>query len=192
MSRTELNKQPSFKISFIGDANVGKTSILGRFVRASFGDEVLSTVGVSNVDTVVNVDGRSIPLNIWDTAGQERFRSLVPIYLKGAHLIVLVFDISEQTSFQNLQDWINLVDNMTDTKSPIFLVANKMDLEPAISISNVKKWAKDSGYDVFFVSAKSNLNIKELFVEIATRVETMQIKEITKIRKDDSSKSGCC
>ena len=189
-----MKQNKPFKISFIGDANVGKTSIVMRYVRNVFGDKLLPTIGVSNIDTSVEVtNGEIIDLNIWDTAGQERFRSLVPIYLKGASLIVLVFDISDISSYQNINHWLDLVNNLADEKCPILIVANKVDLEPAISLEEIKKFSTDIGKQIHFVSAKSDINIKDLFVEIALSAkESDEHKHIIDKQKESKNKSSCC
>ena len=180
-----------YKVSFIGDANVGKTSIVTRYVRETFGEQILPTVGVSNIDTSVQIEDKQINLNIWDTAGQERFRSLVPIYLKGAHLVVLVFDISEESTFSGLPEWQSLIADLIDEKVPVILVANKMDLEQKVPISEIKKYANENLLPIIFVSAKTGLNVKVLFNEIGTKVrDSLLNKEV--IRKPENQEEDSC
>ena len=155
------------KISFIGDTSVGKTSIITRFCTSEFDNHTLPTIGVSNHQISIPVGEQKVYLNIWDTAGQERFRSLVPIYLRDAICVVLVFDISQQQSYDGLDTWYDKVRDDIGHKIPIVVAANKCDLDKAVSIQECKAWCEQKGCQVYFTSASTGENINELFNGIA-------------------------
>lgn len=186
-----------YKVPFVGNPSVGKTSIIARYAQNKFSEETLPTVGASNFNFSVQVDGKEVIMNIWDTAGQERFRSLVPLYTRGANLVVIVFDISDADSFASLDDWYQKLRGDFCLKCPIFLCANKIDLEPIVEIKNVKAWAQDHQVQCFFTSAAANREVSELFLTIAQTVCTQEQQnfdtkpnKLNEAKKDE--KSGCC
>lgn len=181
-----------YKIPFIGDSSVGKTSIVMRYMYDKFGDQTLSTIGVANLQTRVDIDGEYVKLNIWDTAGQERYRSLVPIYIKGAHCVVLVFDYSEKLSFDGLDEWDAIVKELVDQSCQFILVANKSDLDPAINLGEIKKWATAHKYLVEFTSAKNGDRINELFRQIAFVCKNAKNLPETEAKIERKSKDGGC
>ena len=94
-----------FKVLLIGDSSVGKTSVLLRYVEDKFNAEFQTTIGVDFKVSTFNMNGKSIKLQLWDTAGQDRFKNIVASYYRGAHGILLMYDITNQTSYQNVQRW---------------------------------------------------------------------------------------
>uniref|UniRef100_A0A0D9Z214 GTP-binding protein n=1 Tax=Oryza glumipatula TaxID=40148 RepID=A0A0D9Z214_9ORYZ len=120
----------SFKILLIGDSAVGKSSLLVSFVSAShIDDEIAPTIGVDFKIKFLTVNGKKLKLTIWDTAGQERFRGITSSYYRGAHGIILVYDVTKRESFTNLADvWAKEIELHSTNKECIkMLVGNKVD-----------------------------------------------------------------
>lgn len=168
MSLSQLSS--GYKVSFVGDSNVGKTSIITRCNSTTFDQVTTPTVGVSNTQALIKIDEKKVSLNIWDTAGQERFRSLVPVYLHDAKCVVLVFDISQRASFESLDSWLQKIRDETDSRTQIVVCANKCDLEKDVTIPECKKWCEDNECEFYVTSAATGENINELFQGIAILV----------------------
>ncbi|EAX95036.1 small GTP-binding protein, putative [Trichomonas vaginalis G3] len=187
-----------YKVPFVGNPSVGKTSIISRYASNVFNEETLPTVGACNFNFTINLNDEEVVMNVWDTAGQERFRSLVPLYTRGSSLIVITFDISEIETFKAVDDWYQKLRDEFGMKCPIFLVANKMDLDPKVPINEIKSWAQAHQCQAFFTSAMTNRGIEELFTTIAQTVSSPIISEnmvssTTLDPKDKKKeKSGCC
>ena len=156
-----------YKIPFVGDPSVGKTSIICRYSQDKFSDDIQPTVGASNFHFTVEHENADITMNIWDTAGQERFRSLVPLYTRGAALVVMVFDITDSNTFIGIDTWYKKLREEFLLKCPIVLVANKMDLDQMVSISETKSWGQKHDVPCFFTSAATGQGITQLFDGIA-------------------------
>ena len=164
-----MNKE-LFKIMMLGDAGVGKTAMLERFVKNIFSSEYKVTIGADFLHKEVVVQGVRANLQIWDTAGQERFRALGRQYYKGADGCVLVFDITSRTTFESLEKWMDafLVQaNPADIEEfPFVVVGNKVDLEDErkVSKTDADNWGdKMNGIKYFECSAKENVNIVDAF-----------------------------
>ncbi|KAJ3450045.1 ras and ef-hand domain-containing protein [Anaeramoeba flamelloides] len=202
-----------FKICFIGDEGVGKTSIITRFIYESFDPETQSTVGVDFLSKTIHIENQSIRLQLWDTAGQERFRCLLPSYIRNSSLAVLVFDVTNQKSFENLDFWLQTVKEIRGEDVIIFYVGNKTDLtdQRKISIEDLEQKAQEKGFIYFETSAKSGFNIKQMFqkVTLAIMNNEKSPKSISKKStneqnmvditldnqeetEDEKEKSGCC
>ena len=186
-----------FKVVFLGECGVGKTSILTNFVKKKFIKFSEPTIGASFVQSQINIDNRIIELDIWDTAGQERYRGLVPMYYRNANCIVLVYDVTHKESFYNT---INMVYKLKTTcpNSLIFLVGNKSDLKEARSIE--KKIGEDYSkqHDLYFfeTSAKNSENIANLFDTIAKELSEIIILDENKdtiiLMENTTLKKKCC
>ena len=139
-----------FKIILIGDANVGKTNILSRYISDTFLETSKSTVGVELATKVEQYNNKKIKIQIWDTAGQERYKSITKTYYKGSKGALIVFDITKKDSFKNVDKWINDLKEFGDDDVAILLVGNKCDLEDKreVPVEDVKKKAElfDIGY----------------------------------------------
>jgi small GTP-binding protein len=156
-----------YKIPFVGDANVGKTSLIARYASNVFLDSPIATVGVSNVQVRLSFANDEFMANIWDTAGQERFRSLVPLYVRDSDILILVFSVSSIDSFRGLNNWLNQIRNDMKLTCPVILVGNKADLSFEVDRPQVSRWGRDRQCRVVFTSAKNDANIHELFQLIA-------------------------
>ena len=168
MTTAEL---PHYKVVLLGEGRVGKTSILLRYVENSYVEGRQSTLTASYLDKNVIVDDkREARLSIWDTAGQERFHSLGPIYYRKAKGAILVYDITDATTFDRVKSWTKELRKMVGdhTKICITIVGNKIDLERhrAVSQQSAKKYAISVGADYFEVSAKTGMGVGSVFEEL--------------------------
>jgi len=155
----------------IGDSGVGKTSLIMRFTKNIFHSEFLNSIGVDFKSKDLRVDGKRIKLQIWDTAGQERYRTITSSYYKGAHAIVVVFDITNRSSFEHILRWMEDINKYAKENVLKFVVGNKSDLiqEREVKYEEARALASEMNATYFNVSAKENENINEFF-ESATRI----------------------
>jgi small GTP-binding protein len=117
-----------FKVLLIGDSGVGKSCLLLRFSDDTYTDSFISTIGVDFKIRTVEIDGRTAKLQIWDTAGQERFRTITSSYYRGAHGIIVVYDVSDAESFSNVRTWLQEIEKYASDNVCRLLVGNKCDL----------------------------------------------------------------
>ena len=155
----QINRQ---KIIFTGDVSVGKTSIISVLMGQKFTNEYEASIGVDFFSKTIKYKGKIIKLQIWDSAGQEKFRSLIPNYIRGASLVFIVYDISKRKTFENLQSWIDFVNNIEN--SNIVIVGNKIDLvnEREVTTEEALKFCNEKNYEFFEVSAKEDKNLNEM------------------------------
>jgi len=159
-----------FKILLIGDSSVGKSCILGRFCDNNFNNNFLSTIGVDFKLKNVELEDTIVKLQIWDTAGQERFRNITRSYYRGAHGIIFVYDITNQTSFSNInQFWLKEVERYSSENVYKILVGNKIDKQSdrVVPTEDGKALADSLGIEFVETSAKDSTNINETFEKIA-------------------------
>ena len=178
-----------FKIITIGDSNVGKTSIIRRYVYNIFEPESLSTIGVSfSFKEVKLKNGTTVKLRLVDTAGQEKFKSVTKSYYKNTEGVLFVFDYSDVKSFEDISDWIqNFEDNNNMGNIPRYLLGNKNDLKHNVKEDSIKDFLnKHNGkYKFESTSALENINIDKVFQELA---EEMYKKHLTSANKGQSQK----
>lgn len=162
-----------FKLLIIGDAGVGKSSILLRFTDDSFDDHIQSTIGVDFKVKHMDVRDKRVKLTVWDTAGQERFRTLTSSYYRGAQGVVLVYDVTQRDSFENLEQWLKEVKLHTSESGEgvvKLLVGNKIDLERNVSREEAEDWARSQGMMFLEASAKTKLGIRQCFLEVVQKI----------------------
>jgi small GTP-binding protein len=183
-----------YKVPFIGDANVGKTSMIARFNTNQFIDSCQATVGMSNVHVHLTFGQERFAVNIWDTAGQERYRSIVPLYARGADIIVLVFSLSSIESFRGLDRWLSQIRIEMQLQCPVVVCGNKTDLEPRVDKVDGRNWAKAHSCPILFTSARSGENIPDLFRLIAETLSSITHRTtITPgINRIGRENPGCC
>ena len=159
------------KICFIGDSNVGKTSIINRYVKENFIETQPSIGACHNKKKVKLSQGEEIEVEIWDTAGQERFKSIVPMYYKGSKGIVIVYDITNSDSFDGARKWVEDLKNHNNT-AILTLVGNKVDLQEnrKVSYESAKLYSVQNNLLFFEASAKLNHNINEAFLGIIEKI----------------------
>ncbi|KAH8371296.1 hypothetical protein KR093_006827 [Drosophila rubida] len=151
-----------FKLLIIGNSSVGKTSFLFRYADDSFTSAFVSTVGIDfKVKTVFRHDKR-VKLQIWDTAGQERYRTITTAYYRGAMGFILMYDVTNEDSFNSVQDWVTQIKTYSWDNAQVILVGNKCDMEDqrVISFERGRQLADQLGVEFFETSAKENVNVK--------------------------------
>jgi small GTP-binding protein len=163
---------PEYKVITVGDTAVGKTSIIMRFQHDVFLPEHQNSIGGSFITKRMETQAGPVNLNIWDTAGQERYRSLVPMYSRGAAVALIVFDLGAVDSFTEVPNWVDRVRAAAIQTCEVIIVGNKLDLEPAIQLDKVRDWAKAHGTACMFVSALNGSGIEELFQEVTRLLPT--------------------
>ena len=193
-----MSEPLTVRVVLIGDSQVGKTSLIHRFVRNSFEKQQKNTVGAVFHTYTEEVDGQTIIMQIWDTAGQEKYRSLGPIYYRNASAGIAVLDISFPDSLQRLQQWIDDFRKFTD--NPIlYIVGNKTDIEnPDLNMrSQIESFASKNSAETFFTSAKTGDNVNELFKTVFSHlVKSGKLSHAMKSRvsskKEEKVETGCC
>ncbi|KAG2021521.1 hypothetical protein GB937_004860 [Aspergillus fischeri] len=196
------NPLKKFKLVFLGEQSVGKTSLITRFMYDSFDNTYQATIGIdflSKVDftsftdmlrrrheyfygcpspnmRTMYLEDRTVRLQLWDTAGQERFRSLIPSYIRDSSVAVVVYDISNAKSFQNTRKWIDDVRGERGNDVIIVLVGNKTDLNDKREVTTAQgeEEAKKNGLMFIETSAKVGHNVKQLFRRIAQALPGME------------------
>jgi Ras-related protein Rab-1A len=191
-----------FKILIIGDSSVGKSNLLLRFSDNIFHDTFLPTIGVDFKIRNVTVGDKSIKLNIWDTAGQERFKTITAAYYKGAHGIILVFDITDRDTFNNISSWLGEIRKHAGPNVVRLLVGNKCDLDSDRKVTQreAKEFAESQGMTYIETSAKARINVDEAFMTLTKQVyealpdnEKKQETGTSNLRTErKQSSGGCC
>ena len=161
-----------YKVIIIGDTCVGKSNILSRYLKNEFKEDAKATVGVELGTKFLNIKGTGAKLQIWDTAGQERYRSITSSYYKGSHGCFIVYDITNETSFQNVDKWYEQALKETSKDVSIILVGNKCDLENERKVPKEKgeEKAKTLNCPFFETSALSKIKIDDIFNEMVNNI----------------------
>ena len=172
MEEENTNYELLYKIIIIGDAAVGKSNILTRYSKNEFSENTRSTVGVELGVKFIKVKGINTKIQIWDTAGQERYRSITSSYYKGSHGCFIVYDITNESSFNNVEKWYEYVQKEAGKNISIILVGNKCDLENERKITKEKgqEKAKNLKCAFFETSALSGVNISQIFEELTNNI----------------------
>ncbi|XP_007905336.1 ras-related protein Rab-3B-like [Callorhinchus milii] len=154
-----------FKLLIIGNSSVGKTSFLFRYADDSFTSAFVSTVGIDFKVKTVYRNEKRVKLQIWDTAGQERYRTITTAYYRGAMGFLLMYDITNQESFNAVQDWATQIKTYSWDNAQVILVGNKCDLEEdrVLPSEEGRRLADELGFEFFEASAKDNVNVKQVF-----------------------------
>lgn len=208
------------KIILVGDSGTGKSCLGYRITTNKFNFDEQVTIGVDFCSTTINIRGKNMKFNIWDTAGQEKYASLIRGYYKGAQGCLIVFDITNRTTFDSVKKWFRDVTNIQNdpldpgniTKNPnmvIMLIGNKIDLQNKRQVSreeglSLAKEFNELNKTIYFeTSAKSGSNVRDMFNKLAETIqdslltpEEVKNKEIDinsdRLKKNDLKKSGCC
>ncbi|XP_004628163.1 ras-related protein Rab-26 isoform X3 [Octodon degus] len=169
----------AFKVMLVGDSGVGKTCLLVRFKDGAFlAGTFISTVGIDFRNKVLDVDGMKVKLQIWDTAGQERFRSVTHAYYRDAHALLLLYDVTNKTSFDNIQAWLTEIQEYAQDDVVLMLLGNKVDStqERAVKREDGEKLAKEYGLPYMETSAKTGVNVDLAFTAIAKELKQRIMK----------------
>jgi len=179
------------KLLLIGDSGVGKSCLLLRFSDDSFTTSFITTIGIDFKIKTIEIDGKRIKLQIWDTAGQERFRTITTAYYRGAMGILLVYDVTDDASFQNIRNWIRNIEQHAADNVDKILVGNKCDMisEKVVETTRGAALAEETGIKFFETSAKSNTNVTEAFVAIATDIKK-RLMDNPQSNKGNTKESG--
>ncbi|XP_041807978.1 ras-related protein Rab-6A isoform X1 [Chelmon rostratus] len=179
------NPLRKFKLVFLGEQSVGKTSLITRFMYDSFDNTYQATIGIDFLSKTMYLEDRTIRLQLWDTAGQERFRSLIPSYIRDSAAAVVVYDITNVNSFQQTTKWIDDVRTERGSDVIIMLVGNKTDLADKRQVSIEEGERKARELNVMFIetSAKAGYNVKQLFRRVAAALPGMDTTQ-DKSRED--------
>ncbi|XP_069951680.1 EF-hand calcium-binding domain-containing protein 4B-like isoform X3 [Cherax quadricarinatus] len=187
-----------FKVVFIGDSGVGKTTFIHRAYRGEFRGDFGSTVGVDYQTLEMQMHGVLAVLQLWDTAGQERFRSITRQYYRKADSVVVMYDITSEQSFLNVVDWITSVKETAGDEVMIVMLGNKVDLQEhrCISQGMVDKLAKVNNCFTFECSAATGSGVQDVMMHIATLLTTQQVRntplETSLMLQDSFDKRICC
>ncbi|KJE98175.1 Ras-like protein Rab-21 [Capsaspora owczarzaki ATCC 30864] len=197
----------TFKIVLLGEGCVGKTSLVLRYCENRFVDKHISTLQASFLTKRLNIGGKRVNLNIWDTAGQERFHALGPIYYRDSNGAILVYDITDEDSFQKVKNWVKELKKMLGNDIALVIAGNKSDLEKhrTVSAEAAEQYAASVGARHFYTSAKLSKGIEELFLDLSKRMiteadkrgGTSTVGRKTAIVVDDdvapkAQSGGCC
>lgn len=186
-----------YKIVMLGNTGVGKTAFVERVTDDVFIDEHVPTVGAQYVSLNMKVNDKSIVLEIWDTAGQEVFRSLVGFYAREAKGVFILFDVTEESSFEELQNWIDFSKEQSP-EAKIMVFANKCDLEDKRKVSSEKFLEFVSAHDLLYEegSAKTGESVRSAVETMAEKV--MDLGKVKNVALDiektpePKDKKGCC
>ena len=180
----------TFKIVMIGDSGVGKSCILLRFADDKFNENFYATIGVDFRFKNITIDNKSVKLQIviiiyyyiifiqWDTAGQERFKTITSAYYRGAHGVIIVYDVSDKKTFGHIKDWIEDINKYTDSNPIKLIVGNKCDLvnEKQVTEEDKNLLKKQTGIDIIETSAKNSFKITEAMEMITKKLMERNIQ----------------
>ena len=167
------------KILIIGDSTVGKTNFVYKFSEDKFRENYFASTGIELKTTSIQIDGKSIKIQLWDTAGQEKYRAMIKnLYLKSQGIIIL-FDITNETSFINLKNWMSQIKESCGEDIPILLVGNKIDLEDnrVINKERAMEYANNENIEYIEVSSKTGENINKALTSLLQKI----------LKRDDSN-----
>lgn len=169
-----------FKLLLIGDSGVGKTCILFRFSEDAFNTTFISTIGIDFKIRTIELDNKKIKLQIWDTAGQERFRTITTAYYRGAMGIMLVYDITQEKSFENIKNWIRNIEENASADVEKMLLGNKCELTDKRQVSKERgeQLAIEYGIKFMETSAKASINVEEAFLTLASDIKAKTEKRM--------------
>lgn len=161
-----------FKLLLIGDSGVGKTCLLFRFSDDAFNTTFISTIGIDFKIKTVELGGKKIKLQIWDTAGQERFHTITTSYYRGAMGIMLVYDITNHKTFENISKWLRNIDEHANEDVEKMILGNKCDMDSKRQVSKDRgeAIAKEHGVPFLETSAKANVNVEKAFMDLAQKI----------------------
>lgn len=190
------------KVMLIGDSGVGKTCMLVRFKDGAFlSGNFISTVGIDFRNKVVDVDGTKVKLQIWDTAGQERFRSVTHAYYRDANALLLLYDVTNKSSFDNIRAWLTEINEYAQEDVVIMLLGNKADMasERLIKTEDGEKLAKDHNVAFMETSAKTGLNVDLAFMAVAKDLKMKKTRQpsdpkfnVADYVDQEKKTNGCC
>ena len=198
-----MNKRTKFNVSILGESKVGKTSMIHSLKGYEFDPHQIATIGVDDFTDEAKFENREYRFKIFDTAGQERYKCISTNTIQLADGFLIVFSVTDKKSFELLDQWIKNIDDSVDIKSKILILAgNKADIdddEREVSREEAENYAKSNNILYFETSAKSGLNIKEVFNKLYEDIFNLNKKltdrkniELTKEDKTKNKKKKKC
>ncbi len=188
-----------FKVLLLGDSEVGKSCFLMRYSDNVFVENYITTIGLDYKLKTVKLDnGKTIKVQLWDTAGQDKYRTIAKNYYKGSHGILLLYDITKLSSFDNIREWIRDIKEEVDENAILFLIGNKIDLSDKRIISKEKgeELAEEYKIPFFEASAKSGENVDEIFKALYKKINesyaNIEKQKGSKINKKQKNNGKCC
>ena len=191
------------KIMVIGESLVGKTALITKYTKNTFGGAYLTTVGIDFQDKFLNINGKEIKIELWDTAGQERFRNIAKNYFQSSDGFLLVYDLTKKSSFEKLDFWNEQISLNAPKETKYILVGNKKDLEDQreVKIEEGEEFAKKNNIKFYETSAKDGTNVIDVFEtlakEIVNDVEQINTRskrssQVLKKKNATEEKKSCC
>ena len=190
MSTGEQEYDYLFKLLLIGNSSVGKSSLLFRFVENVWDDSFVPTIGVDFKLKTLEVNGKKVKLQIWDTAGQERFKNITASYYRGGNGVLVVYDITERESFDNLTSWLIEIEKNANKNVYKLLIGNKCDLEDKrkVTYQEGKDFAESNGMKFIETSAKDNTKVQEAFELLTSEIMKSAVNKDKGMEKKDNTK----
>ena len=182
------------KVVLIGDTTVGKTTIITNYLKGRINGRTTPTIGASFQTKTVETKGGQVLLRIWDTAGEERYRSLIPMYSRGANAALIVLD-STKEDFSSIEIWENVVKSNCESNCKIYVIANKIDLEMHIPIEKVREWVEERNYQLFLTSAfdlETTIPMFQKISEDMNFIVPQPINDFNWTNEDDLSSKQTC
>lgn len=205
MSDNEEEKESydqKIKMMILGETQVGKTALITRYTKNTFGGEYLTTVGIDFQYKNLNINNKNIKVEIWDTAGQERFRNIAKNYFQSSDGFLLVYDISSKDSFDKLDFWKDQIKSNAPENAKLIIVGNKCDLEGNRQVKKEEgqHFADSNKVPFYETSAKTSMNVKTVFELLAkiivndekTVVNKKRASQVLKKKKTEKQKKSCC
>lgn len=196
MKERRNSHEKGLKIILLGNSGVGKTSLCNRWVKGNFDTSVPQTIGTSNSIKDVITDNGVLTISLWDTAGQEQYKSITPLYSRGAHAGIIVAAIDDMNSFQSLTSWLELLNSSSEHQIPAILAVNKIDVFSKIDeeLAETVDLYKTHFNSLCYVSAATGEGVETLFREAAIIANDNDInsRTATVTLKEKKSDRSCC
>lgn len=179
-----------FKIVLAGDAEVGKSNVLSRFIRNEFSVDSRSTIGVEFATRTIAVEDKRIKAQVWDTAGQTRYRAITAAYYRGAVGALLMYDVTKPSTFASIKRWVEELREHASPHIATLLVGNKTDLEPlrAVTTEEAAAFAAENGMEFIETSALNASNVDSAFETVLTNIYHIQSCKHVEPRSNPSKK----
>ena len=183
-----IKEEEKFKVVVVGDSGVGKTNLIKRFISNEFNLDSKATVGVEFISKNYKINNKIIKIEIWDTAGQERYKSIASAYYKGAKGAMIVYDVTNKTSFNNVDKWYFEIKEKASKNINLMLIGNKTDLNKVISSEDAVNKAKSLNIPIMETSANNSSYVKEAFFDLIKEMYKSVLKLKEKFEQKENRK----